>query len=46
MVTEMTCTGVRGLSNLSVGTLLIAMTMSMPDETFKGGRGVGKIKIE
>ena len=33
MVTEMTCTGVRGLSPLSVGTLLIFITMSMPDDT-------------
>ena len=35
MVTEMTCTGVSGLSPLSVGTLLINITISMPDETFK-----------
>jgi hypothetical protein len=33
MVTEMTWTGVRGLSPVSVGTLLIFITMSMPDDT-------------
>ena len=32
-MTEMTCTGVSGLSPLSVGTLLINITISMPDDT-------------
>ena len=48
MVTEMTCTGVSGTSSLFVGTLLINITISMPDETCKSkGRRQGeRIGIE